>query len=237
MSISSREDANKYYQIVNTLVDNYIDKWKIKPSNLKKYLKKGSDKMQKFVERNGLKDITGIQRILDDVIEDRVHMEKDGVLTFENFKMFESDEYKVSSILQSLYKGIDNADIKMEKLLADHFDANLSDIDIVDAGKHIFKVSNWDKNDVLVVIYSKEEFDIIKTNIKDCLLSELVKKEVDLMGLTIKLENIINKDKFEELVDSLNNDKITDLITTSLKKDGDFKLTQKDDYYLWIENK
>lgn len=237
MSISSREDANKYYKIVNTLVDDYIDKWKIKPSNLKKYLKKGSDKMQKFVERNGLKDITGIDRILNDVIEDRVHMEKDGVLTFENFKIFESEDYKVATILQSLYKGIDNADIKMEKLLADHFDANLSDIDIIDAGKHIFKVSNWDENDVLVIIYSKEEFDIIKTNIKDCLLSELLKKEVDLMGLTIKLENIINKEKFEELVDSLDNEKITDLITTSLKKDGDFKLTKKDDYYLWIENK
>jgi hypothetical protein len=237
MSISSREDANKYYQIVNTLVDDYIDKWKIKPSNLKKYFKKGSEKMQKFVERNGLKDINGIDRILDDVIEDRVHMEKDGVLTFESFKMFESEEYKVSSILQSLYKGIDKADIKMEKLLADHFDANLSDIDIVDAGKHIFKVSNWDESDVLVIIYSKEEFDIIKTNIKDCLLSELLKKEVDLMGLTIKLENIINKEKFEEQVDSLDNDKITELITTSLKKDGDFKLTKKDDYYLWIENK
>jgi predicted methyltransferase MtxX (methanogen marker protein 4) len=45
----------------------------------------------------------------------------------------------------------------------------------------------------------------------------LVKKEIDLMGLTIKLENIINKDKFEELVDSLNDDKINELITTSLK--------------------
>ena len=32
MSINSREDANKYYQVVNKLVDEYIDKWKIKPS-------------------------------------------------------------------------------------------------------------------------------------------------------------------------------------------------------------
>jgi hypothetical protein len=44
----------------------------------------------------------------------------------------------------------------MEKLLADHFDANLSDIDIVDANKHIFRVTNWDENAVLVIIYSKE---------------------------------------------------------------------------------
>jgi hypothetical protein len=40
MSINSKEDANKYYQVVNNLVDDYIDKWKIKPSNLKKILKK-----------------------------------------------------------------------------------------------------------------------------------------------------------------------------------------------------
>jgi hypothetical protein len=39
----------------------------------------------------------------------------------------------------------------MEKLLADHFDANLS-IDIVDADKHIFRVTNWDENAVLVII-------------------------------------------------------------------------------------
>jgi hypothetical protein len=237
MSINSKEDANKYYHVVNNLVDDYIDKWKIKPSNLKKYLKKGSAKMQKFVERNGLSDINGISRILDDVIEDRVHMEKDGILTFESFKVFESDEYKVSSVLQSLYKGIDKADIKMEKLLADHFDANLSDIDIVDADKHIFRVSNWDENDVLVIIYSKEEYDIIKTNIKDFLLNELVKKQVDLMGIDIRLENIINKDKFEELIDGLNDGKINELITTSLKNEGNFKLTKKNDYYLWIENK
>ena len=37
MSINNREDANKYYQIMNELVDEYIDKWKIRPAKLKKY--------------------------------------------------------------------------------------------------------------------------------------------------------------------------------------------------------
>ncbi len=36
MSITSREDANKYYQVVNKLVDEYMDKWKIRPTNLKR---------------------------------------------------------------------------------------------------------------------------------------------------------------------------------------------------------
>ena len=38
MAINNREDANRYYQIVNELVDDYLDKWKIRPSNLKRYL-------------------------------------------------------------------------------------------------------------------------------------------------------------------------------------------------------
>jgi hypothetical protein len=49
----------------------------------------------------------------------------------------------------------------------------------------------------------------------------------------LKISSI--KDKFEELVDSLNDDKINELITTSLKSDGNFKLTKKDDYYLWMK--
>ena len=31
MLINNREDANRYYQIINDLIDDYIYKWKIKP--------------------------------------------------------------------------------------------------------------------------------------------------------------------------------------------------------------
>jgi len=54
MSINNREDANKYYQIINELVDEYIDKWKIRPKNLKKYLRPGSDRFNKFLLRHSL---------------------------------------------------------------------------------------------------------------------------------------------------------------------------------------
>ena len=182
MSITSREDANKYYQVVNKLVDEYMDKWKIRPTNLKRYLKIGSDKFEKFIERNGLKDINGIKQVINDVINDRVHMEKDGVLTFESFKVFESDEFKITSLLQCLYKGIGKTDIKAEKLLADHFDANLSQIDIVDSDKHMFKISNWENTELLVIIYNKDEIDIIKGNIKEYLVDKLSDEEIELLG-------------------------------------------------------
>jgi hypothetical protein len=235
MSISSREDANKYYQVVNKLIDNYIEEHSIRPSKLRNYLKNGSDKFEKFVNRNGLKDISGINQILTDVIDDRVHMEKDGVLTFENFKFFESDEFKVLSLTQCLYKGIGKSDIKTEKFIADHFDVNLSDIDIIDSDKHLFKVKGW-KDENTLIVYNNDEFDIIQKNIKEYLLNEFLKKEIELVGITIKLENVVDNKKFEDQLESLlNEDNIIDLITKSIEKDGDFKFEKGNEYYLWID--
>lgn len=176
--INNREDANRYYQQVNELIDDYMDKWKIKPSNLGRYLKNGSDRFNKFLQRNNLKEVNGIDRILSDIIEDRVNMEKDAVLTFENFKFFESNEFKISNLKQSLYKGIEKADLNMEKVLADVFDTNLGSIDVVDSDKHIFNVDNLN-----VIVYSKEDLEIIKNNIIDCLYEELKSKKVLLGGL------------------------------------------------------
>jgi hypothetical protein len=240
MSISSREDANKYYQVVNSLVDEYIDKWKIKPTNLKKYLKVGSDKFEKFIERNGLKDVNGIQQVISDIIEDRVHMETDGVLTFESFKVFESDEFKITSLIQCLYKGIGKTDIKTEKFLADHFDANLSQIDIIDSDKHMFKINNWENEDLLAIVYNKDEFDIIRENIKEYLLDELLQKQVDLIvGVSVKLKGLIDKEKFETEIESKLTDKvITDLINDSLESNYTrFNFEKTDNYYLWSYNK
>jgi hypothetical protein len=142
MSIKSREDANKYYQLVNELIDEYMDRGKIRPSNLKRYLQPGGERFKKFLTRNKLNEITGIERILSDVIEDRANMESDGVLTFESFKFFESDVFKTSSLKQCFYKGLEKADIEMEKALADFFDTNLGSIDVVDSDKHVFFIDD-----------------------------------------------------------------------------------------------
>jgi hypothetical protein len=185
--INNREDANKYYQQVNELIDEYIDKWKIKPSSLGRYLKPGSDRFNKLLGRNNLKEVNGIDRVLSDVIEDRVNMERDAVLTFENFKFFESDEFKISNLKVCLYKGIEKVDLNMEKVLADVFDTNLSAIDVVDSDKHIFKVNDG----VEVIVYSKEDLEIIKNNMIDCLFDELKSKKVLLGGIVeLSLSNI-----------------------------------------------
>jgi hypothetical protein len=198
MSINNREDANRYYQVINGLVDDYIDKWKVRPSNLKRFLQPGSERFNKFLERNKLKDIKGAAVILKDIIEDRDSMEQDGVITFESFKMFESEEFKIHSMKQCLYKGIEKATQNMEKVLADHFDTNLGDIDIIDADKHIFKINDWNNHDVEVVIYSKEELDVIENNIVDHLYSELSKSKITLTeNISIELSDLVKRDVFE----------------------------------------
>ena len=234
MSINTREDANKYYQMVNTLIDDYIDKWKIRPSNLKRYLQPGSERFNKFLERNGLKEIKGAERILRDVIEDREAMEKDGVITFENFQLFESEEFKLSSLKQCLYKGVEKASNKHEKALADHFDTSLGHIDIVDSYKHVFNVNAWGK-EFDVVIYNKEEIELIKQNMLEYLYSEMKSKNIELSGgLKVNLGNLITEDSFKkevtENVFSVTNP--INLVTQSLGYE--FK-DEFGEFFIWVK--
>jgi hypothetical protein len=173
--IQNTEDANKYYQLVNQYIDEYVGKWKIKPNNLKNYLLGNKSKLVNFLERKGLKDISNINRVVLDIVEDRVAMHNDGVMTFENFKFFESDEFKIIDMKQCLYKGIDKTNIKHEKILADYYDVSLSQIDVVSPDKHIFKIA-----DLNIVIYDEDELNIIKENIKDYVLNQTFNKSVKL---------------------------------------------------------
>lgn len=216
--IKSSEEANKYYQLVNQYIDEYIDQWKIKPTNLKNYLLGNKSRLVKFLERKGLKDIGNINQVLLDVVEDRVAMFNDGVLTFENFQIFESDEFKIVNLRQCLYKGVNNATIEHEKVLADEFDVSLSEIDIVSAEKHQFKIE--DKN---VVIYTDEEISIIKENLKDYILNQTFDKSITLelgssnLDLKINVKEFINNDKFLNHIDDLlNTKKVIEIISTIL---------------------
>ena len=232
--INNREDANKYYQQVNGLIDEYIDKWKIKPSSLGRYLKPGSDRFNKLLGRNNLKEVNGIDRVLSDVIEDRVNMERDAVLTFENFKFFESDEFKLSNLKQCLYKGIEKVDINMEKVLADVFDTNLGSIDVIDSDKHIFKINDWNGEDINVLIYSKEDLEIIKNNMIDCLFDELKSKKVLLGGLIeISLKDITSDVGYIRF--SIGKElKLNEVISHLLEME-DYK--SFNGYQIWIEKK
>lgn len=233
--ITNREEANKYYKLVNELVDEYIDKWKIRPSRLKKYLKPGSKRFENFLIRHNLSEVKGVEKVLKDVIEDRSSMESDGVITFESFFLFESSEYKISSMKECLYKGIEKADLKMEKVLANYFDTNLGSIDIKDSDKHLFRLENWEGDNKNVIIYSSDNLEVIKENIFNHLYDQLSKKEIELTDkIKINLNELINEENFEEKLDViLKEDKLIEIITDLLegyKLDGDMN-----NHFIWIK--
>lgn len=234
MSINNREDANRYYQMINSLVDDYLDKWKVRPSNLKRYLQPGSERFNKFLERNKLKDIKGAAIILKDIIEDRDSMEQDGVITFESFKMFESEEFKIHSMRQCLYKGIEKATQQMEKVLADRFDTNLGDIDIVDADKHIFKINDWNNHDVEVIIYSKEDLEVIEGNMIDHLYTELSKSKISLTdNISIELKDLVKEEVFEnKMFDIFTPEFLIKTISDLLG--GEYQKEDQGKYFIWI---
>ena len=235
MSINNREDANKYYQQINELIDDYMDEWKVRPSSLKRYLQPGSERFNKFLHRNNLKDVNGIEQVLSDVINDRVNMVKDGVLTFENFKVFESDEFKVSNLRQCLYKGIEKADLNMEKVLADVFDTNLGSIDVVDSGKHIFKVNDWNGKDINVLIYSKEDLELIKGNMLDSLFEELSLNELSISAnIKIYLRDIIDYGKSRDIIEVELDENFLDIISNLLEMEA---YESFNGYQIWIEKK
>jgi hypothetical protein len=233
MSIESREDANKYYNIVNELVDEYMAKGKIRPSNLKVILATGSKNFNNFIiRRDEIKGIKGIERVLSDVIEDRANI-SEKVLTFENFKLFESDEFKIASLKQCLYKSIEKADLNMEKILADIFDTNLGSIDIVDSDKHCFKIEDEEE----VFIYSKEDIDIIGLNIIDHLYDELCKKDVVLADdISINLSDLVGKEAFEKKMYDVFTEEfllklIGKLLDSEYYKEGE--TIGKGNYFIW----
>ena len=209
--IQNTEDANKYYQLVNQYIDEYVGKWKIKPNNLKNYLLGNKSKLVNFLERKGLKDISNINRVVLDIVEDRVAMHNDGVMTFENFKFFESDEFKIIDMKQCLYKGIDKTNIKHEKILADYYDVSLSQIDVVSPDKHIFKI-----DDLNIVIYDEDELNIIKENIKDYVLNQTFNKSVKLdLGNSDLDLNVNIKDFSSHILSSNGYDRLNNFIAQS----------------------
>lgn len=199
MKIDNRFDANKYYDIINNLIDEYIDKWKVKPSRLKRYLKPNSKRFDNFISKHNLKDIKGIERVLKDVIEDRVALEKDNVMTFEKYNLLESNDY-TEELNDFLYKGLGKATAEMEKYLADVYDSNLSNVKLIDSDRRFFTVNSWSK-EYEVVIYSVEDLHIIKENFIDYYYNKLKDKKLKISDeIDIDIILLVNKENFYNIL-------------------------------------
>jgi len=96
----------------------------------------------------------------------------------------------------------------MEKILADYFDTNLSDVTVVDSKKHTFSIDTWSevKN---VIIFSKEDIDLIKDNILDYLYHEFSNKKIELIDkISVDLSKIVDKEPFGDEISGNITDKL-----------------------------
>jgi hypothetical protein len=171
--------------------------------------------------------------VLNDVIEDRVAISLDVVMTFENFNYQDSDEFKVLDIKQCLWKGINKADMEHEKVLADVFDVSLSQIDCVDSGKHFFNIDGGD----MCVVYSEGEIQIIRENLKEYMFNKVSGYNVNVpyVDIDLNLGNFVDADKFNSYIDnvvSLENTK--SVVCKMLDCEEHYSLVNNKNYFVGI---
>jgi len=236
--ISNREEANKYYKLVNNAINDFMGETKARPSEVHKYLTKNG---VKFLKRLELSDVEGIDSVLNDVLLHRRHMEDDKVITFESFSKLNESSINVGS-----------PSVEHEKILADVFNTSLGHIDVLDPQLHLFKISDFGK-DVYVIIFNESEISKIKEDliikIKDEVTSKVMNVS-DVDGVSISpikfwLSDILDESKVLEVINSkISSDMVFNFIKSSLFKSTslNFDLGRFDNfkeysgYFIWSSN-
>lgn len=236
--ISNREEANKYYKLVNNAINDFMGETKARPSEVHKYLSKNG---ARFLKKLELSDIEGIDNVLNDVLLHRRHMEDDKIVTFESF----------SKLNESLID-VGSPSVEHEKVLADLFNTSLGHIDLLDAQLHLYKIEDFGK-EVYSIIFNESEISKIKEDLKTKISSELSSKivqVVDVDGVSIDpikfwLSDILDDSKVIEVVNSkISSQMVFNFIKSSLFESPslNFDLGRFDNfkeysgYFIWSTN-
>ncbi|CAG7580481.1 MAG: hypothetical protein SLAVMIC_00437 [uncultured marine phage] len=232
------ENINDLYGKINELIDSYFE-WKVKPSSLKRYLKKGSIGLKKFIERNDLGNIDKIDKIILDVVDDRFGMEDDGVLTFERYSTFVEDDKMDGPNTREghteiLYNNVGDSNIEYEKIIADHYRTSLGHVEVVSEAQHLYDVNNG-----TVIVFSDEDLGEISNNLAGFIYDFLSESVIQMktLNISLKLEGLIGNE--EDLKSKMNvndtkfQDDTIDVISEILQNDdykyiGDFR-----GYHFW----
>jgi hypothetical protein len=198
--ISNREEANNYYKVINTAVDDFISKTKARPSEVHKYLNKNG---KSFLKRLEVDEIEGMQNILNDVLTHRKGMEDDNIFTFENFSKLNENLFNVG-----------NPTVEHEKYLADMFNTSLGHIYIVDPQLHLFKINDFGKL-VYSVVFSNTEILKIKEELKEEMVNDILSKTISLQFVSGVL---VDKLSFN-LSDFAKSTDVQEVVTSKLSKD------------------
>jgi hypothetical protein len=194
--IKNSDDANKYYSLVESHVSDYLTKYSqkfdIEPLKIAQHLLRNKNLLLEFISKRGLSEVSGINRVVQDVLEDIVAYHKDSVMTFESFSFSEKSN-SISSFKECLFLGISEPTIDHEKLLADLFDCSLSHIDCVNSQKRIFRVDSVELESC--VVYTDSELKIIYENMLEYLVNVFLDKDLSVEGIFLgNLSDIVSTD-------------------------------------------
>jgi hypothetical protein len=174
--ITNREEANSYYKKINEIIDEYINNWKIKPTEVYHYFNRN---MNSFIDEIGMSDVIGIQKVVEDIISHKKNIELDSVMTYENFNL--------SSISTELEK---------EKVIGDFFNVGLGHIEILDRENNIFRVKDFGKN-IFVGCLSQEDVN----KLKELLVNEIV-ESTKTKPVSLSIEGSSVKFWLSEIIDA-----------------------------------
>lgn len=208
---------------IKILLENYMKKNNISNRDLEYYLKPNTRNFDMFIKRNKLQ---GFENMVIESIKEK----SSNILKLEDFKILEDFRFNKLSIC--FYKGIEPPTIEYEKVLSNTYDANLSNIDIVDKHRNLFEISDWGINRFKVVIYHDNDLDIIRKNISEYIFEKMSQMSIEVIdGFEVSLEKVISKTQLDHYInENLTKQNIIQIISDSLlfEYKGQFN-----EYHIW----
>ena len=205
IKLQNREDVNKYYKIVNEIIDKFIDNTNARPKEVYVYINKN---MRKFLDNNKLSEVVGIERVVSDVIEHRKSLQDDKILTFEGF----------STVLEDISDLKSNI-VRKEKILSDFFHISSGHIDTINQDLNVYKVKDFGE-EYLVTCLSENDFYQIRTKLKNMLTEKIISHPIRFNSL---IENYIGVYKNTTLKDLVNDTKLDSFLEENINFDSCIK--------------
>lgn len=199
--ISNTEEANSYYKVVNDIINGYIKDYKIRPSEIKRYIQKN---MESILKRNNLDDVIGIKTVFNDVLDHHHNMELDSVIKFENF----------------IYENVDGVNIQHEKVLADFYKTSIGHVTLKNNASRLYLIEDFGKK-ITCAIYSDTELNNVRASIVDGMLESMADKKATINSKDNIINTIIN------INDVLDSSKLKSVLLKSVDKNLVFKYIEQ----------
>jgi hypothetical protein len=168
--ITTKADANHFYELVNSMIDRYVGQWGIRPSKLGRYMR-NETRLASFLKWSKLDDVEGIRKVVADVLEDREYMEQDKVVRFESFSLNESLNLSSSA--------------GHERAAAEFYKVSLGHVDPRD-GTNSFEVDDMGDKRICSVI-SAEDLKKLRSFVVERCMVEAESTDIDLHDADLKL--------------------------------------------------